>query len=104
MPSARREAPEEAPLLGSHPPAQQEDGQKRRSTLLTICPFILGNELCERLAFYGSARQLGLCLKRADSAAHLAAHAPSPCAVPCTCILVAEQPCRGQQQLHGIPS
>ena len=53
MPSARREAPEEAPLLGGHPPAQQEEGQKRRSTLLTICPFILGNELCERLAFYG---------------------------------------------------
>lgn len=50
MPAARREAPEEAPLLGG---AQQEDGQKRRSTLLTICPFILGNELCERLAFYG---------------------------------------------------
>lgn len=26
---------------------------RRRSTLLTVCPFILGNEFCERLAFYG---------------------------------------------------
>lgn len=26
---------------------------KQRSTLLTVCPFILGNEFCERLAFYG---------------------------------------------------
>lgn len=30
--------------------AQQK---KSRSTLLTVCPFILGNEFCERLAFYG---------------------------------------------------
>lgn len=28
---------------------------KQRSTLLTVCPFILGNEFCERLAFYGYA-------------------------------------------------
>lgn len=36
---------------------EAEEGQallpKRRSTLLTVCPFILGNEFCERLAFYG---------------------------------------------------
>ncbi|KAL4423412.1 hypothetical protein ABPG77_009990 [Micractinium sp. CCAP 211/92] len=30
-----------------------EEPQRRRSTLLTVCPFILGNEFCERLAFYG---------------------------------------------------
>ena len=28
---------------------------KQKSTLLTVCPFILGNEFCERLAFYGYA-------------------------------------------------
>ncbi|KAK9918815.1 hypothetical protein WJX75_007179 [Coccomyxa subellipsoidea] len=38
----------EAPLLESAPLPE-----KRRSTLLTVCPFILGNEFCERLAFYG---------------------------------------------------
>jgi hypothetical protein len=27
--------------------------RRRSSTLLTVCPFILGNEFCERLAFYG---------------------------------------------------
>lgn len=26
---------------------------KKRSVLLTVCPFILSNEFCERLAFYG---------------------------------------------------
>ncbi|PSC75608.1 NRT1 PTR FAMILY -like [Micractinium conductrix] len=30
-----------------------EEPPRRRSTLLTVCPFILGNEFCERLAFYG---------------------------------------------------
>jgi hypothetical protein len=34
------------------PPAGEEP-PKRGSTLLTVCPFILGNEFCERLAFYG---------------------------------------------------
>ncbi|CAL5228309.1 g11415 [Coccomyxa viridis] len=38
----------EAPLLESAPLPE-----KRRSTFLTVCPFILGNEFCERLAFYG---------------------------------------------------
>jgi len=40
----------EAPLLA----AGGEDGgapARRRSTLLSVCPFILGNEFCERLAF-----------------------------------------------------
>ncbi|MEW5301562.1 MAG: hypothetical protein WDW36_004415 [Sanguina aurantia] len=32
--------------------------EKQRSTLLTVCPFILGNEFCERLAFYGLATNL----------------------------------------------
>lgn len=34
---------------------EEEEQPRRRSTLLTVCPFILGNELCERLAFYGCA-------------------------------------------------
>lgn len=32
--------------------------EKKRSTLLTVCPFILGNEFCERLAFYGLSTNL----------------------------------------------
>lgn len=43
----------EAPLLDA---GGGEDGgapARRRSTLLSVCPFILGNEFCERLAFYG---------------------------------------------------
>ncbi|KAI7835665.1 hypothetical protein COHA_010404, partial [Chlorella ohadii] len=35
-----------------------EEPQRRRSTLLTVCPFILGNEFCERLAFYGLSTNL----------------------------------------------
>lgn len=34
------------------PPAEPDRG-RRGSTLLSVCPFILGNEFCERLAFYG---------------------------------------------------
>ncbi|KAG2452163.1 hypothetical protein HYH02_003195 [Chlamydomonas schloesseri] len=30
----------------------------KKSTLLTVCPFILGNEFCERLAYYGLATNL----------------------------------------------
>lgn len=30
----------------------------QRSTLFTVCPFILGNEFCERLAYYGLATNL----------------------------------------------
>eukprot|EP00854_Cymbomonas_tetramitiformis_P017247 gene17247-20520_t len=32
--------------------------EKKSSTLWTICPFILGNEFCERLAYYGLATNL----------------------------------------------
>lgn len=32
-----------------------EETAPHRSTLLTVCPFILGNEFCERLAYYGYA-------------------------------------------------
>eukprot|EP00879_Flechtneria_rotunda_P018658 GHRR01019581.1.p1 GENE.GHRR01019581.1~~GHRR01019581.1.p1 ORF type:complete len:740 (+),score=306.24 GHRR01019581.1:672-2891(+) len=37
------------------PKQQQQQPSKRRSTLLTVCPFILGNEFCERLAYNGLA-------------------------------------------------
>ena len=30
----------------------------RRSPLTRVCPFILGNELCERLAYYGLSTNL----------------------------------------------
>ena len=33
----------------------ESSNPKQNSTLLTVCPFILGNEFCERLAFYGYA-------------------------------------------------
>lgn len=36
----------------------------RSSTLLTVCPFILGNEFCERLAFYGLSTNLIIYLNR----------------------------------------
>lgn len=32
-----------------------EESMPQKSTLLTVCPFILGNEFCERLAYYGCA-------------------------------------------------
>ncbi|GBG00630.1 hypothetical protein Rsub_13284, partial [Raphidocelis subcapitata] len=41
----------ERPLLEGGP-------KKKRSTLFSVCPFILGNELCERLAYYGLATNL----------------------------------------------
>ncbi|EFN56879.1 hypothetical protein CHLNCDRAFT_144528 [Chlorella variabilis] len=41
-----------------------EEPPKRRSTLLTVCPFILGNEFCERLAFYGLSTNLIIYLTR----------------------------------------
>ena len=35
-------------------PAADTDGEpQHRSTLLTVTPWILGNEFCERLAYYG---------------------------------------------------
>ncbi|KAI3426893.1 hypothetical protein D9Q98_006837 [Chlorella vulgaris] len=36
----------------------------KRSTLLTVCPFILGNEFCERLAFYGLSTNLIIYMTR----------------------------------------
>ncbi len=45
----------DAPLLdyepGIRPPKRQ--AEQKPSTLLTVCPYILGNEFCERLAYYG---------------------------------------------------
>jgi hypothetical protein len=41
------------PVAPPAPPAAGPQGRRRSSTLLTVCPFILGNEFCERLAFYG---------------------------------------------------
>ncbi|DBA89647.1 hypothetical protein WJX79_009961 [Trebouxia sp. C0005] len=37
---------------------------RQRSTLLTVCPFILGNEFCERLAFYGLSTNMVIYLTR----------------------------------------
>ena len=37
---------------------------RRRSTLFSICPFILANEFCERLAFYGLSTNLIVYLTR----------------------------------------
>lgn len=41
-----------------------EQERPRRSTLLTVCPFILGNEFCERLAFYGLSTNMVIYLTR----------------------------------------
>ena len=35
---------------------------EHRSTLLTVTPWILGNEFCERLAYYGCATTLHACV------------------------------------------
>mmetsp|Transcript_12865 Transcript_12865/g.24448 ORF Transcript_12865/g.24448 Transcript_12865/m.24448 type:complete len:571 (-) Transcript_12865:303-2015(-) len=45
------------PLLGA-------PNVPKRSTLLTITPFILGNEFCERLAYYGLATNLVVYFQR----------------------------------------
>lgn len=50
-------APSSALVAVDEPP-------RRRSTLLTVCPFILGNEFCERLAFYGLSTNLIIYLTR----------------------------------------
>jgi hypothetical protein len=38
------------------PAADAEEESEHRSTLLTVTPYILGNEFCERLAYYGCVR------------------------------------------------
>jgi len=48
---------ERLPLL--EPPKPE-----KKSVLLTVCPYILGNELCERLAYYGLATNLVTYLTR----------------------------------------
>ncbi|KAK9791573.1 hypothetical protein WJX73_008951 [Symbiochloris irregularis] len=48
----------ERPLL------QEAPQRKHRSTLLTVCPFILGSEFCERLAYYGLSTNLVIYLTR----------------------------------------
>ncbi|GLI71059.1 hypothetical protein VaNZ11_015975 [Volvox africanus] len=52
MTPRRPQQDEALPLL------EQQEGRAKKSTLLTVCPFILGNEFCERLAFYGLATNL----------------------------------------------
>ena len=50
-----------APLLGE---GHTRTAGRRRSTLLSVCPFILANEFCERLAFYGLSTNLVIYLTR----------------------------------------
>mmetsp|Transcript_13275 Transcript_13275/g.31436 ORF Transcript_13275/g.31436 Transcript_13275/m.31436 type:complete len:740 (+) Transcript_13275:102-2321(+) len=47
------------------PSGENPSGEEtpRVSTLLRVCPFILGNEFCERLAFYGLSTNLVVYLK-----------------------------------------
>ncbi|GIL61727.1 hypothetical protein Vafri_16126 [Volvox africanus] len=52
MAPRRPQQDEAIPLL------EQPEGRAKKSTLLTVCPFILGNEFCERLAYYGLATNL----------------------------------------------
>eukprot|EP00959_Pyramimonas_sp_CCMP1952_P214158 4480849-Pyramimonas_sp.AAC.1 len=52
QPNTDRSSDLRLPLLEPQPVVE------RRSTLLTVCPFILGNEFCERLAYYGLATNL----------------------------------------------
>mmetsp|Transcript_33936 Transcript_33936/g.96157 ORF Transcript_33936/g.96157 Transcript_33936/m.96157 type:complete len:662 (-) Transcript_33936:13-1998(-) len=44
----------DAPVLE----ASEEPSRHNRSTLLRVCPYILGNEFCERIAYYGLAINL----------------------------------------------
>ncbi|KAK9827526.1 hypothetical protein WJX74_008315 [Apatococcus lobatus] len=56
---------ERVPLLTEDARRDAEDPHqsKQRSTLFTVCPYILGNEFCERLAFYGLATNLVIYLQ-----------------------------------------
>ncbi|KAK9868107.1 hypothetical protein WJX84_007847 [Apatococcus fuscideae] len=56
---------ERRPLLtnGNRRDEEEPNQPKQRSTLFTVCPFILGNEFCERLAFYGLATNLVIYLQ-----------------------------------------
>lgn len=50
-----------APEETRHGPVQEK---KRGSTLLSVCPYILGCELCERLAYYGLSTNLVVYLQK----------------------------------------
>lgn len=52
-PSASRAAA--AVSYGAVPELREAPHEERVRTLFRVCPFILGNEFCERLAFYGCA-------------------------------------------------
>ena len=60
-------------------PAGDADPEpEHRSTLLTVTPWILGNEFCERLAYYGcAALQRTCCLQLARVRAQTGVPAPS---------------------------
>lgn len=66
MPGAMRSEAEESQdleadeiaLLHDDDVGDEEDETLYRSTLFAVCPFILGNEFCERLAYYGLATNL----------------------------------------------
>ncbi|GAX73014.1 hypothetical protein CEUSTIGMA_g466.t1 [Chlamydomonas eustigma] len=57
--SSRECDDQRVPLLGNASKSRKEKHPpQKNSTLLTVCPYILGNELCERLAYNGIASNL----------------------------------------------
>jgi hypothetical protein len=46
------------PLMSEGMPSSSSGNKMRKSKLLTVCPYILANEFCERLAYYGIATNL----------------------------------------------